>query len=110
MWFGLPAADTSRARSSCGDLFGWQFQPHEDQCYHMTYEAGGAIVPWPEESGPTVFFGVEELDAAIARVRELVAGPVRGSRSPGSATTPSARTPRATRSGCTNRIVIPSGV
>jgi predicted enzyme related to lactoylglutathione lyase len=25
----------------------------------------------PEPTGPTVFFGVEDLDAAIARVREL---------------------------------------
>jgi predicted enzyme related to lactoylglutathione lyase len=71
VWFELPAADTTRARGFYGDLFGWQFQPYEDQDYHMTYEAGGAIVASPEPTGPTVFFGVEDLDAAIARVREL---------------------------------------
>jgi predicted enzyme related to lactoylglutathione lyase len=38
----------------------------------MSYEAGGAIVASAEQTGPTVFFGVEDLDAAIARVREVV--------------------------------------
>lgn len=71
VWFELPAADTSRARSFYGDLFGWQFQPFEDQDYHMTYEAGGAILASPEQNGPMVYFDVQDIDAAIARVREL---------------------------------------
>ena len=71
MWFEVPAGDTARARSFYGDLFGWQFQPYEGQDYHMTYEAGGAIFAAPEQTGPIVYFGVEDLDAAIERVREL---------------------------------------
>jgi uncharacterized protein len=71
VWFEVPAADTARARSFYGDLFGWQFQPYEDQDYHLTYEAGGAIFAAPEQKGPMVFFGVENIDSAIARVREL---------------------------------------
>jgi predicted enzyme related to lactoylglutathione lyase len=71
VWFEIPARDTARARGFYGELFGWQFQPYDGQDYHSTYEAGGAIFAAPEQNRPMVFFGVEDLDAAIARVREL---------------------------------------
>ena len=71
VWFEVPAANTARARAFYGDLFGWQFQPFEGEDYHMTYEAGGAIMAAPEQNGPIVYFGVEDIDAAIARVGEL---------------------------------------
>jgi uncharacterized protein len=71
VWFEVPAADTERARSFYGDLFGWQFQPFDGQDYHMSYEAGGAIFGSPEQNGPMVFFGVPDIEAATARVGEL---------------------------------------
>ena len=37
----------------------------------MSYEAGGAIFGAPDQHGPIVYFGVEDVDAAIARVKEL---------------------------------------
>jgi uncharacterized protein len=70
-WFELPAADTKRAQEFYAGLFGWQFQPFEGQDYHMTYEAGGAIYAAPGRTAPTVYFGTDDLNAAIARVREL---------------------------------------
>jgi predicted enzyme related to lactoylglutathione lyase len=72
VWFELSAKDTQRARDFYGGLFGWQFQPFEGPFeYHMTSEGGGAIMAGAGGSGPTVYFGVDDIDAAVARVREL---------------------------------------
>jgi predicted enzyme related to lactoylglutathione lyase len=70
-WFEIPATDTSKARDFYGRLFGWQFQPYEGQDYHMTYDASGAINGAAENAGTIVFFGADDIDAALARVREL---------------------------------------
>ena len=70
-WFELPAKDTKRAQAFYGGLFGWQFQPFEEQDYHITFEAGGAIANAPEQKCAIVHFGTDDIDAAIARVREL---------------------------------------
>ena len=71
VWFELPAGDSQRARSFYADMFGWQFQPYEGQDYHMSYDAGGAIFGAPGQTCPIVYFGVEDVDEAIARVQEL---------------------------------------
>lgn len=71
----LPAKDTTRAKEFYGSLFGWQFESYPEMDYHMTRfdeQSGGAI--YNAESGqtsPTVYFDVDDIDAAIARVREL---------------------------------------
>jgi len=73
--FELPADDTARARDFWSSLFGWSFRgwggPIE---YHMTegVDPGGAIYPADgDERGPIVYFDVDDMDAAIGRVREL---------------------------------------
>jgi predicted enzyme related to lactoylglutathione lyase len=71
VWFEVPAQDTARAKSFYGELLGWSFQPYDEQDYHTTYEAGGAVYGAPDKRGIVTFFGVGEIDAAIARVREL---------------------------------------
>jgi predicted enzyme related to lactoylglutathione lyase len=71
VWFELPAADTNRAREFYARLFGWTFERFDDQDYHLTYEAGGAVYGASGEQGVLAYFGVEDIDAAIARVREL---------------------------------------
>jgi uncharacterized protein len=71
VWFEIPAGDTEQARSFYGDLFGWRFQPFDGQDYHVSYEAGGAVVDAAEQNGVKIYFGVDDIDAAIARVREL---------------------------------------
>jgi uncharacterized protein len=72
VWFELPAADTGRAQDFYGKLFGWQFQPFDGPGeYHMTYEGGGAIQPANGNKGALVYFGSDDIDASIARVREL---------------------------------------
>ena len=70
VWFELPAAETRRAREFYGRLFGWKFEPFGDEDYHITYEAGGAIYGAPGEKGLLAYFGVDDIDAAIARVRD----------------------------------------
>jgi predicted enzyme related to lactoylglutathione lyase len=71
VWFELPAADTDRARDFYARLFGWNFKRFGDDDYHMTSDAGGAVYRAPGERGLLAYFGVDDLDAAIARVREL---------------------------------------
>ena len=72
VWFELPAANTTRAQDFYGKLFGWTFQPFDGPMeYHMTHEAGGAIQPANGRKGPLVYFGSDDIDASIARVREL---------------------------------------
>jgi predicted enzyme related to lactoylglutathione lyase len=72
----LPAKDSARAKEFYGALFGWQFQSFGDADYHMTQfdeGSGGAI--YGDESGqsshPTVYFDVDDVDAATAKVRDL---------------------------------------
>ena len=71
VWFELPATDTTRAKAFYGQLLGWRFQPFGSQDYHTTYEAGGAIHDAPGQKGLLAYFGVDEIESAIARVREL---------------------------------------
>ena len=71
----LPADDTARARDFWSSLFGWSFRGWEGPIeYHMTegVDPGGAIYPADgDERGPIVYFDVDDMDAAIGRVREL---------------------------------------
>jgi uncharacterized protein len=70
-FFELGVADTDRARQFYGTLFGWEFVD----------EGGGATIETPNIPGglhdgdpgasPYLFFRVDDLDAAMARVREL---------------------------------------
>jgi predicted enzyme related to lactoylglutathione lyase len=71
VWFELPAKDTGRATSFYGELFGWQFQRFEGGAeYNMTYEGGGAIHPAESQNGHLLYFGSDDIDASVARVRE----------------------------------------
>ncbi len=73
--FELPADDSGRARTFWGDLFGWTFDSPEGPFeYHMIQglEPGGAVYPSQSgERGPIVYFGTGDIDAKIAKVREL---------------------------------------
>jgi predicted enzyme related to lactoylglutathione lyase len=73
----IPAGDTSKARDFWGSLFGWEFQEFPGPTeYHMTRfsdTTGGAIyAPDPaDKRGARVYFDVDEINAANARVSEL---------------------------------------
>jgi predicted enzyme related to lactoylglutathione lyase len=74
--FELPAKEPARAKEFWGSLFGWSFQPpFGGMEYHMTdgLTPGGAI--FGAEQTPvghvTVYFDTEDIEASVARVREL---------------------------------------
>ena len=74
--FELPAADAGRAKEFWKSLFDWKFREWSGPVeYHMLdgIEPGGAIYPADDEagSGPIVYFATSDIDASIARAREL---------------------------------------
>jgi predicted enzyme related to lactoylglutathione lyase len=74
--FEIPAQDTARAKGFYADLFGWKFQSYDGPMeYHMTQaggDPGGGLYPSQSgEKGPIVYFDVDDIDAAVTRVREL---------------------------------------
>jgi uncharacterized protein len=75
VYFEVPAQDADRAQTFYEDLFGWKFQSWEGPMdYRMVDGAqpGGAIYPSQEgERDPIVYFDTDDIDATLARVREL---------------------------------------
>ena len=73
--FELPAADAERAKGFWGGVFGWKYQSWDGPVeYHMLDggEPGGAVYPSDEPgTGPVVYFGTDDIDASIAKIREL---------------------------------------
>jgi len=75
--FELPATDTARARGFWSGVFGWEFgdpfMPGVEYWMTRTGEdQGGAIFPAQDGmSGPMVYFDTDDLDASLAKVREL---------------------------------------
>ena len=73
--FEIPAQDGARAMEFWKSLFGWKFQAWEGPVeYHMLEgnEPGGAIYPDPiPPARAIVYFGTSDIDASIAKAREL---------------------------------------
>jgi uncharacterized protein len=75
--FELQAADADRAQQFWSSLWGWQFQGSgmPDVDYRMaqvTEKFGAAIFPSEQMQGyPNVYFDTDDIDASVAKVREL---------------------------------------
>ena len=76
--FEIPAGDTRRATEFYGSLFGWGYQTWDGPMeYHLTEAGGGpggAVYPRDVDdaaSGIRIWFDTDDLDADIAKVREL---------------------------------------
>lgn len=72
--FEFPVRDADRARTFYAKLFDWEFTPWEgqDEYFMIETEPTGALYPVENgESGPTVYFDVDDIDEAIAQVSEL---------------------------------------
>ena len=72
----IPAGDTAKAREFWGSLFGWQFEQYPGPSeYHMTRfseNQGGAIsAAEGAKRGARVYFDVDDINVAVARVGEL---------------------------------------
>ena len=74
--FELPAEDPSRAKRFYESVFNWTFREAGESPieYHMTEELEPVAAIYPRqagERGPVVYFDTSDVDATIARVREL---------------------------------------
>src|SRR5262245_63914433 len=73
----IPADDTGKAAEFWGSLVGWQFEsyPGGPNEYHMTRlgDTQGAAVTnmEPGKAGARAYFDVDDINAGVARVREL---------------------------------------
>jgi predicted enzyme related to lactoylglutathione lyase len=71
-WVELPAADTAKARTFYGGLFGWGTSEFGDDYHVIDNGPAGAIAP--REDGfthPRVYFATEDIDASVKRAHEL---------------------------------------
>jgi len=73
VYFWIPVADAGRARSFYSGLFGWEFAPgNVPGGFHITnVSPPGGLHGGGEGSAPHVCFEVADIDAGVARVREL---------------------------------------
>ena len=72
----IPAADVERAQQFWGGVFGWQFGPSmsEEFEYRMAQisdKAGAALMGSEERGHPNFYFDTPDIEASIAKVREL---------------------------------------
>jgi|1185.fasta_scaffold368829_2 predicted enzyme related to lactoylglutathione lyase len=74
VYFWIPVPDDEAAKRFYGDLLGWEFdqgnQPGGSQITNTTPH-GGISGGADSASHPQVVFEVDDLDAGIAKVREL---------------------------------------
>ena len=70
-FFELGVGDVDRARAFYGSLFGWEFGGAGEGASINTPNIPGGIHGGDEGASPYVFFRVDDLDAALERVREL---------------------------------------
>ena len=72
--FEVPASDTSRALEFYKNMFGWEFQNFEGPVeYHMTQlgEDNGGAVFAGDPGAVRVYFDVDDINAGVARLKEL---------------------------------------
>jgi uncharacterized protein len=72
-FFEIGVADTARARAFYGGLFGWRIEPGPSAGGYRisTPTVPGGMHGGDEGASPLAFFGVADLEAAMARVRDL---------------------------------------
>jgi predicted enzyme related to lactoylglutathione lyase len=70
-FFELGVADAGRAREFYGSLFGWEFVEEGKGATIETPNVPGGVHGGDAGASPSLFFRVDDLDAALTRVREL---------------------------------------
>jgi predicted enzyme related to lactoylglutathione lyase len=73
VYFVIPAADAERAQAFYGAIFGWDFSPgNVPGGFNIEGSTPpGGLFGGGEGSNPTVYFSVDDIEAAVAQVREL---------------------------------------
>ena len=72
----FPTADNDRAQAFWSGLFGWQFggPVMSDFDYRMAQTSdicGAALMPSDDRGHPNYYFDTDDIEASIAKVREL---------------------------------------
>ena len=71
-FFELGVEDHEKGRAFYSSLFGWEFRPGPNQGYEIgTAGLPGGIHGGDKGAAPYIFFAVDDMDAATARVIEL---------------------------------------
>lgn len=72
-FFELGVGDAERGRAFYEGLFGWKFETGPSGAGFMIDTGGvpGGMHPGDEGASPYLFFRVDDMDAAVERVREL---------------------------------------
>jgi predicted enzyme related to lactoylglutathione lyase len=70
-FFELGVGDPDRARTFYGSLFDWEFADQGSGATIETPNVPGGLHGGDPGATPYLFFRVDDLDAAMARVREL---------------------------------------
>ncbi len=109
-FFEVGVADVPRGRAFYGGLFGWEFERVGGGLVIAGAGPGGGIHGGDEGASPYVFFAVEDMDVAVARVRGLggaadpsAAGATTTAPSSATGASCSAATTRARASASTSR-------
>ena len=75
--FEVPSRDTNRAKTFWSGVFGWEFgdSAMPGMEYYMVRtgeDQGGAVFPSDKSGqGITIYFDTDDIDASVAKVREL---------------------------------------
>ena len=71
-WVELPAADTAKARTFYGGLFGWTTTQFDDDYHVIDNGPTGAIAPRESTfTHPRTYFATDDIDASVKLVHEL---------------------------------------
>lgn len=72
VYFEIPVSDLDKGGAFYTDLFGWGLSPFGDPSYRTIDDAEpqGALAP-SEDKHVTVYFSVDDIEKAAARVGEL---------------------------------------
>ena len=73
VYFTIPVADGERGKAFYGGLFGWGFEPgNVPGGHHITGSTPpGGMFEAGASTAPDVYFSVDDIHAAVERVREL---------------------------------------
>jgi uncharacterized protein len=73
VYFMVPVRDAERAHRFYGELLGWEFSPGNVPGGFNIDNATppGGLYAGGERSSPQVWFGVDDIQAGVERVREL---------------------------------------
>ena len=74
--FEIPADDTARAKEFWSGIFGIEWQSYDGPVEYYMFQnedqqSGGGLMPRDGQNGLTVYFAVEDLDAAREKVQQL---------------------------------------